>query len=276
MVENAFSVVIVTKNITPDILPIFEQCLISVSSIDDVWVVSSDNDNDVEELCSKNNVNYIHYVWDGKYPKKRGWCLENLNTKNDWIFFLDADEMIFPDLIEEIKTTINQDDIKDYAGFFTKSSYIWDGQPLKHGLKNNKIVLLNKKRIKYPVIDDLDCVEMGEIEGHYQPVPINNSYKIGVLKTVMSHHAFTDYDDWNKRHEKYANWESYMINHNLYPAEISLFREYLKQTFRKMPFRPLVAFLHSYILKLGILDGKSGFLFAKTRYNYYQEVQKKL
>ena len=35
----------------------------------------------------------------------------------------------------------------------------------------------------------------------------------------------------------------------------------------------LVAFLHSYILKIGFLDGAHGFRFAKSRMNYYRMIR---
>ncbi|MGB1077779.1 MAG: hypothetical protein ACPG05_05670 [Bdellovibrionales bacterium] len=180
---------------------------------------------------------------------------------------------MFPDLINEIEKVIHAPDIDQYAGFFVKGGFVWDGMPLKYGLKNNKITLLHKGRMRYPIIDDLGCEIMGEIEGHYQPVPIHDNHKIGQLKTKIDHYAFVDLSDWDKRHKKYAVWEAYMLHHKAYPTEPSRIRQFLKAIFRRLPARPLFAFLHSYILKLGFFDGRAGFGFARTRYRYYKMVR---
>ena len=255
-------------------MPIFEQSLISVSHHNDVWVVHSGEEDNISNLARKHNATFLPYHWNGQYPKKRQWCLENVPTKTDWVFFLDADELMFPTLEQEIASAIETQ--KSTAGFFIKSGYVWDGRPLKYGLKNNKIVLLNKKHMHYPPVNDLACEEMGEIEGHYQPVLKDPSYKIRTLKAKTDHFAFIDKQDWNKRHLKYAKWEAYIIKNSLHPKDPSKIRELAKIIFRRSIFRPQIAFLHCYIHKMGILDGYSGFELAKHRYKYYKMVTKNL
>ena len=269
-----FSIIIVTKDITKDILPTLEQTLALLSPFNDIWIIHSGEDNGIKHLSKKHNANFMPYTWNGEYPKKRQYCLENVPTQSDWIFFLDADETMSPTLQQEIeKTLTNPSD--NTAGYFVKSSYVWNGHSLKYGLKNNKIVLINKKRMKYPVINDLKT-KIGEIEGHYQPIPSGLTYKIEKLISKTQHFAYVDQKHWGKRHEIYAQWEAFMIKQNTYPRDPSFLRETCKRTFRKMPFRAHIAFLHSYIYKLGILDGKAGLQFAKTRHHYYTMVAKKL
>ncbi|MBL4589006.1 MAG: glycosyltransferase family 2 protein, partial [Alphaproteobacteria bacterium] len=163
------SIIIVTKDIGRDLSPIFEQSLIYVEYFDDVWVINSGDNPNTEPMAKRHNATFKSFHWNGLYPKKRQWCLDNIPTKHNWVFFLDADELMFPDITQEISQLLRTLDIEQYAGFFVRSGYIWDGQPLKHGLKNNKIVLLHKHLMEYPIINDLGCKIMGEIEGHYQP-----------------------------------------------------------------------------------------------------------
>ncbi len=63
-----------------------------------------------------------------------------------------------------------------------------------------------------------------------------------------------------------------MNTHNEWTKENSRYRNILKQIFRRTPARPTIAFLHSYILKRGILDGKAGLAFAKSRALYYKMI----
>lgn len=266
------SIIIVTKDISKENLTLFEQTLGSLDGFDDVIVVHSGSDKMIERIVHKNNTRLHPFTWNKKYPKKRQWCLDNIQTKYNWIFFLDADEIMFPNLAKEISTTLKRPDINQYAGFFIKGGYIWNGTPLRHGLKNNKITLLHKKRCHYPIVNDLSCNAMGEIEGHYQPIPYKQ-YKIGQLKSPVAHYAFIDKQQWIKRHKKYAQWEAHMIKRNAYPKDPLWARQAMKQIFRKTPWRSTVAFCHCYIIKKGILDGKAGLEFAQMRYRYYKTVK---
>jgi len=67
-----------------------------------------------------------------------------------------------------------------------------------------------------------------------------------------------------------------MIKRVGYPKDPNAFREFLKQAFRHMPFRGIIAFMHSYILKLGFLDGQAGYDFATSRMRYYNMVAQEL
>ncbi len=270
------SIIIVTKDISEDLRPMFEHSLRSLKDFEDVWVVHSGKDHALQTFAKKHRAHYISYQWDGQYPKKRQYCLDTIPTKYKWVFFLDADEVMLPELAQEIDNILHMTDINHYGGFFIKGGYIWKGKPLKYGLKNNKLCLLHKDRMVFPVIDDLKCESMGEIEGHYQPTLKASHYKIGQLTTILDHYAFADMKEWDTRHQKYALWEAYMIQNKAYPQDPSFIRQTIKSLFRSLPCRPLCAFLHSYLLKKGVLDGRAGFHFAKTRYHYYKMVNQLL
>jgi hypothetical protein len=162
------------------------------------------------------------------------------------------------------------------AGYFVKAKYSWQDKILNYGLQNNKLVLFNRNKVEFPIIDDLKIQGMGEMEGHYQPVLKDKSECLGQLKSAMLHHAYDDEVGWHKRHECYAAWEAEMVRRDAYPKDPSILRETIKRVFRKAPLRGLIAFLHSYIIKLGLLDGKAGLAFARSRARYYQMVAKNL
>lgn len=267
------SIIIVTKDIAGPSKTLFKQVLESLQKFDDIWIVHSGDTSQISSIAKQPNMNFVPFVWNEQYPKKRQWCLDNIKTKYDWVFFLDADEMMFPDLAADISATLNRADINSYAGFFVKGGYIWDGRPLKHGLKNNKIALLHKKRCHYPIINDLNETTMGEIEGHYQPISKDEKYKIGQLKTTLTHYAFIDKEKWLQRHKKYAQWEAFMIKSNQYPKDPTRARQVMKYLFHRTPNRALIAFLHCYIIRLGFIDGRDGYEFAKTRHQYYRMVR---
>ena len=232
-------------------------------------VVDSGSTDRTAAIAKDYGAKVINFTWNGVYPKKRQWCLDNLETRHDWIFFVDADEVVLPELTQEIRAL----DFRR-AGYFVRGRYVLDGRVLRFGLMNNKLVLFDKSKVEFPVVDDLDAPGMGEMEGHYQPVlkPGFENEDIGQLCQAMLHYACEDMKAWTARHERYAAWERAMNAKAAWPEDPVQARNTIKKTLKRLPFWPLMAFFHSYVLKLGFLDGRAGFHLAFSRYAYYRMI----
>ncbi len=160
------------------------------------------------------------------------------------------------------------------AGYFIRGRYVIDGRTVRFGLCNNKLALFDRRRMGFPVVNDLDLPGMGEIEGHYQPVrkPGFESTRTGQLRAPLLHCAGDDRAAWLDRHRRYAAWEVGMNRRNAWPADPAGKRQMLKRLFRAAPRRDILAFLHSFILKWGFLDGRRGFILARDRGLYYRMI----
>lgn len=259
------SVIITTKNEEKNL----SACLSALKDFDDIIVVDSASTDRTIEIARSAGASVISFQWNGCYPKKRQWCLNHLETRHDWIFFVDADEILTPQLVDEIRALPF-----DCAGYFVKGRYIWNGKKLRYGLKNNKLVLFNRRKFEFPVVDDLDLPGMGEMEGHYQPVlrPESRGEAIGQLRCELDHNAAQSEDEWLARHQRYAAWERGMNARNAWPSDPVRWRQALKKSFRKLPARGMIVFLYSYIFMRGILDGRAGFDFARKRAAYYRMI----
>ncbi len=244
------------------------RCLASLERFDEIIVIDSNSTDKTQDIARSFNVSVVPYTWNGAYPKKRQWCLDTLALKYDRVFFIDADEEATPALCDEIAAL-------DWraAGYFVKGYYILNGKVLYHGLHNSKLCLFDRRKIKFPVVDDLDIPGMGEIEGHYQPVLTGGAGRLTVLRNAVIHHAMLDPDIHEARHRRYAVWEKAMRERRAYPEDPVFIRRCLKKVFQHVPGRPVWAFLHSYIFKAGFFDRREGFLLAKARYNYYRYVK---
>lgn len=254
--------IVVTKNEEEAI----ERCLISIQNFDEI-VVGDSNSTDSTAVIARNlGAKVVPFTWNGQYPKKRQWCLDNLDLKYERVFFVDADEEVTGALENEIRDLDWECD-----AYFVKGRYVIGGKPLHFGLLNNKLCLFDCTKVSFPVVDDLYIVGMGEIEGHYQPF-VQEGARVGQLRYPLRHHAYEDQERWAGRHERYANWEAQMMKREAYPKDPVAVREMMKQVFRVLPFRDVFAFLQSYILKQGFLDGKAGYEFARSRAKYYRLV----
>lgn len=263
------SVLIVTKNEEGRI----RRCLSSLAqNFEQVVVIDSASTDSTQDLARAAGAEVVDFRWNGRYPKKRQWCLENLALRHDWVFFLDADEEATPEFLEAIGH-IDWAEAPE-AGFFVTGAYVLRGRVLRQGLQNNKLCLLHRARMEFPVVDDLDIPGMGEIEGHYQPVRTSGYERapIGRIKPPILHHALADGPAWEERHQRYALWETGMDKQAGWPQDPVPTRARLKALFKALPFRAEAAFLHSYILKAGFLDGPDGFTLAYSRWRYYRMI----
>lgn len=261
------SVLIMTRNEEKRLA----RCLDSLRAFDEIIVVDSESADATVALAAAAGARVMNFRWNGHYPKKRQWCLDNLSLRNDWVLFVDADEVLTDSLVSEIANLSF-----DAAGYFIRGLYVMDGKIMKRGLTNNKIALFHRGMMMFPGVDDLDLPGMGEIEGHYQPV-LKDEFrgrKIGRLNEPLLHYAYEG-GDWQERHERYAAWERGMNARNAWPADPVPARQVLKRLFRLLPGRGVAAFLHSYVLKGGFIEGKQGFKLSMDRHRYYGMIHRR-
>src|SRR5205814_58512 len=102
-----------------------------------------------------------------KYPKKKQWALEHVRFSNEWVLYIDADELVTPALVQEIGDAVDNPSVN---GFFIGLDYVFMGRRLKHGPRVYKLALFRRGCGRFVDYDDLDATNMWEVEGHYQPV----------------------------------------------------------------------------------------------------------
>lgn len=272
-VQNAVSIpvsiIIMTRNEEANI----GRCLDALRGFDQVFVVDSGSTDATLQIAKEHGVAVVSFVWNGRYPKKKQWCLENLPFRHDWVFYVDADEIVTPELCDEIAAAVaNPGDI---VGFYIRGKAVVHGRVLQHGQPHRKLSLLNRHKSHFPVCNDLDITKMWEVEGHYQPIVDG---RIGMLRNALIHHDCKSLYAWFERHNRYSDWEAILRTRDDLSAmsgKEPLIRRMMKHLFNVLPFRPLALFLYSYILKAGFLDGRAGFDYAIMRAFYYWMIEVK-
>lgn len=168
----------------------------------------------------------------------------------------------------EISKTFAQLD-KEVSGFYVRHKQVFKGKPILHGgvYPSYWLRIFRKKKVK---IDRNELVDV-----HFY---VNG--KIEKLEFDIVEHNLKDEDIlfWIEKQNKFAknhaleeiNRKDRLLN---YPTEPNILgspnqrKLFLKNLYYKFPLyiRPFLYFFHRYILKLGFLDGKEGFIYHFTQ-----------
>ena len=236
------------------------ECLDSLSFLDQVFVVDSFSTDRTVEICRE-------YQWAGvkvfqhafeNHSAQRNWALDNLPWSNDWVFVLDADEAVTPELRAEIRGLLASK--PDCDGYLVKFRFVFLGKWLRHASTYPVWILRLFRRRKGCYCRSVN--EYVELRG-----------KIGRFQNDLIHHNRSGLAAWIAKHNDYSTREAVEYQKVLdggFNERISedgsdsgyLRRQRLKRLFIRLPFRPLLRFLYMYVWKRGFLDGKPGFIYC--------------
>jgi len=223
------SAVVLTKNEEKNIV----DCLESLSWCDEIIIVDDDSEDRTAEISKKFSAKVFIRNLNSDFSKQRNYGLEKAN--GDWILFIDADERVSKKLKEEIESKIKNDKSSGYL--IKRTDTIW-GRKLKYGETGN-IVLLRLARKNNGKWEG-KVHEEWKIEG-----------KIDILKSHLDHYPHPTISEFLKDINYYTDLRAK-----------ELFEKGVRSDFISILFYPVTKFLSNYFLKLGLLDGLQGLVFA--------------
>jgi glycosyltransferase involved in cell wall biosynthesis len=240
------------------------QCLPSLAWADEICVVDSQSNDQTAEVAEAAGARVVQFHYNGRFPKKKNWALENLPFRNEWVLIVDADELVTPELSEEIARRIAEDHAD---GFYLNSRYYFLGRRIRHcGYSSCWNLRLFKHRLgRYEKLPDSTGGRTGDNEAHEHVELDGRALR---LANELEHHAYPTIATWVEKHNRYAIWEASLSERFLNEpiprtiGSVQRFRRRLKKIAWRLPLRPLFRFIYAYVLRLGFLDGKPGLVFC--------------
>ncbi|NEO11929.1 MULTISPECIES: glycosyltransferase family 2 protein [unclassified Moorena] len=259
-------------------------CLESVNRADEVFVVDSQSSDRSIEIVEEYGANIVQFYFDGFWPKKKNWSLENLEFRNQWVLIVDCDERITPELWDEIAVAIEN---PDYNGYYINRRVFFLGKWIRFGGKypDWNLRLFKHEKGRYENLKTEGIPNTGDNEVHEHVVLEG---KAGYLENDMLHIDFKDIYHWLERHNRYSNWEARVylnlltgkddsgtIGGNLFGDAVQR-KRFLKKIWVRLPFKPLLRFILFYFIQLGFLDGKAGYIYGRLLSQYEYQIGVKL
>lgn len=245
-------------------------CLEKLKRFSQIIVVDSGSTDDTIAIAIAKGAEVLQFDWNGKFPKKRNWALQNGDLRHEWILFLDADEFVTDEFVDEVATkTLDT----TYNGYTIQFENYFMGKKLRYGYGFNKSALFKKSKGAYEKIDE-DLWSHLDMEVHEHPIIEGN---VGVIKAKVVHKDFKNLEHYVDKHNAYSTWEAqrYLQLKKSKNVNLSL-NQKIKYGLLNTGLLPMVYFVGAYFLKLGFLDGKEGFYLARFKAHYFFQIQAKV
>lgn len=246
------------------------RCLECVHWADEIFVVDSQSIDGSIEIARQSGAEVVQFEFNGTWPKKKNWALENLPFRNEWVFILDADEVLPAEAEQEFAQAIAH--AGDAGGYWINRRFMFMGKWLRHSYYPNWNLRLFRHSLgRYEKLTGADT-RSGDNEVHEHVIVQGPT---GRLRVEMDHYAFPSVEVFVEKHNRYSNWEARVSADRQLAGSATQIksstvgrRRKLKQLSQRLPFRPLLRFLYIYVWQKGFLDGREGYYFARLHALY--------
>ncbi|MEO1183701.1 MAG: glycosyltransferase family 2 protein, partial [Cyanobacteria bacterium J06636_27] len=217
------------------------------------------------EIANRYPVRVVEHAFES-HGKQRTWMLENISPKYDWVYILEADERMTPELFAEcVEATKNTDNL---IGYYAAERVMFMNTWIRHSTQYPRYQLRLFRHGKVWFTD----------YGHTEREVCDGN--TGFLKETYPHYTSgKGLSRWIDKHNRYSTDEARETLHQLEKGNINwhdLFfgkteverRRALKNLSLRVPGRPIVRFLYMYFILRGCLDGRAGFTWCTLQAFY--------
>jgi len=238
------------------------RCIDSVRFCKEVIVLDSGSKDRTEEIARSMGARFYVHVQPPPFriSEQRNWILDNHPLDGEWVLFVDADETVPPALRERLERIASGD--AQHTHYLLTPRYMFLGKWLKRtlGYPNWHARLFRHGSTRFA----------GGVWEHF-----STTVPPGHVHEPYDHFAYSKgFSDWLARHDRYSTWDAQKATEYLRSGNAADLGTERKVGLRKMaarlwPLRPLGRFLHSYVLRLGFIEGWQALVFS-LMYAFYE------
>lgn len=244
------SVYILTYNEELDIAACIESAMLS----DDIIVVDSCSSDRTVEIAKNYPVRVVEHAFES-HGRQRTWMLESIAPKYEWVYILEADERMTPELFAECLEAMNN---PDYIGYYVAERVMFMNRWIRYSTQYPRYQLRLFRHGKV-WFDDYGHTEREVCDG-----------ATSFLKETYPHYTCSKgLNRWIEKHNRYSTDEAketlYQLEHGNVKWRNLLFgksevekRRALKDLSLRLPARPVLRFFYMYFILGGCLDGRAG------------------
>ena len=256
---NAYSAVILTLNEERD-LP---ACLASLATCDDIVVLDSGSTDRTAEIATGAGARVCTRRFDN-FAGQRNHAQHAIAFRHPWVFHLDADERMTPELDAECRRAVASAEAAALDGYFVAPQMLWNGRWIR---RCTDYPAWQARFVRAP---QFSFIEVGHGQREAPDM------RMGRLKHSYLHDLSSGGEaEWLERHRRYARAEARRLAdgasvpwRQLLARDPLLRRRALKHFSYALPARPLLRFLYQYILRRGFLDGPEGLHYCRLLARY--------
>jgi len=239
----------------------------------EVFVVDSFSTDNTVELAKAGGAMVLQHPFTN-YARQFEWALENAPITADWVMRLDADEIIESDLAEEIVSKLPELPT-DVTGVNLNRKTIFQGKFIRHGGRYPLTLLRIWRRGKGHIEDRWMDEHMYLTDG-----------RTVTFKGGFADHNLLDLTFFTAKHNSYASREALDAlsqRLKLFEPQIALtgestatqakIKRFFKESlYNRLPFEisATLYFLFRYVIQLGFLDGRAGFMYHVLQGFWYR------
>lgn len=245
LIVSSLSVIVITKNESANI----RDCLQSVSWADEIIVVDSGSTDNTVSICKGMGAQvYVHADWAGFGPQKNralGYA------SKEWVFSIDADERVTPDLRAEIERAMRETKAE---GYYCPRLSQFCGKFVRYSGWYPDYVLRLFKR------------EAGRFSDSLVHESVLLTGRTARLKNPLLHYSYLTAADVERKIERYST-----------AAAQQMYQSGKRSSLPDAAMRAGWAFVRTYVSRLGVLDGDAGWKIAcmnmRTTYLKYRKLE---
>jgi glycosyltransferase involved in cell wall biosynthesis len=242
---------------------------------DRVWVVDSGSTDRTCEIARTLGAEVVSREWLG-YARQKNWAIDTLAIEAPWILILDADESVTPELREQLLAIAARPvaEVQESA-FHINRFFVFLGGVIRHCgyYPSWNVRFFKRGRARY---------EEREVHEHMVA-----DGPVGFVHADLEHNDRRPLEHHIAKHNRYSSMEARAIFAERSSVSQGLPARFLggplerrrwikRYVYPRLPAKFAFRFLWMYLLKLGFLDGVTGWRFCLFISAYELQIEQKL